>query len=624
MIPFLVSQIESAPLNSGVYKQLQASIYDDFFAYFIPETVLLITILVMLMLAITKFGQRDTSRRWYHMIAAGSLIVSSLIFVFTQERLGAGLFTDFGDLGSLALPDSDTMRTQGAGSMIAADGLSQFFRFFLLLCGLITVWMGVAAKEMRDRSLPEFYSLLLGSLVGMMLLSGANHMLLVYLAIEMMSLPSYVMVALRRNQKRATEASLKYMLFGSVASGGMVYGLSLIYGFAGGLSFHEIANGLSQSGEALGISMALFLFVIGLGYKMAIAPMHFWCPDAYEGAPTPVTAFLSVASKAAGFAVALRVIYLLSGANLPGAESLPWIEVLAALSVLTMSVGNFAAIQQTNIKRMLAYSSIAHAGYMLMGITAVAYGQQYNIPSVATAGLVATAVYMLAYMVTNFGAFGAVIALENQDNDDERIEAFRGLLKRNVFMAICVFVILLSLLGVPPTFGFWGKFLLFKAAVEGAEGNPAIVVMLIAAAINTAVSAYYYFKIAREMFLVDVEEGSVRPFFLPTATRSLIGLSAAGIIICFIMYGVIGEDVEKRFSTIGGEASVTQGADAYTFDLTAKDAQDEEDSDEDSADEDGDADESAEANAESDDSGDVHANLPSDSSDGSNKALTRE
>lgn len=550
MLQLLATRVSESPIGTDVYKAIQSHVYGDFWAFFRPEAVLLVAILVMLVLGMTdRWKGRAKS---VHLFAAFSLLISLVLCLGSDWESAKAIFLDFGHLPSVAAAEANG-ENPIIGSMLVGDGLSHFFRVFLLVTGLLTVWMGASAKEMRDRSLPEFYILFFGSLVGMMLLASATHMLMVYLAIEMMSLPSYALVALRRKQRRATEASLKYMLFGSVASGAMVYGLSLIYGMSGGLGFADVADGMATVGEnssnlhALGIG--LFLFIVGIGYKMAIAPMHFWCPDAYEGAPTPVTAFLSVASKAAGFAAAIRFVWVAAGATpegaLGGLQALPWVEMLVVIGILTMTVGNFTAIRQSNIKRMLAYSSIAHAGYLMIGVAAIAAGRVVGGEagnSVAVTGVVSVAVYMVAYLLTNYGAFAAVVALENQDNDNEDLSAFKALAKRNLFLAICIFVVLLSLLGVPPTVGFFGKVYLFFAGVEAFQlGNDALVVMLIAAGINTAVSAYYYFKVARAMFLEDAERGTYRPFQQPTGTTTLVTFSTAGILVFFVAFAAAGE-----------------------------------------------------------------------------------
>jgi len=554
VLQFLATRVSETPLPTEAYKAIQSHIYSDFWEFFRPEAVLLVAILLMVVLGMTTRWLGRVNR--VHLMVAVAIAVALGLCLGQDWTTAKPFFLDFGFLPGVA--DAKAAGGDGAssviGSMLAADGLSMFFRVFLLVTGLLTVWMGATAKEMRDRSLPEFYILMLGSLVGMMLLAGSTHMLMVYLAIEMMSLPSYVLVALRRRQRRATEASLKYMLFGSVASGAMVYGLSLIYGISGGLSFAQVADGMANAGAnpdnmyALGIGLLLFL--VGIGYKMAIAPMHFWCPDAYEGAPTPVTAFLSVASKAAGFAAAIRFVWMAAGAVPAGAavgiQSLPWVELLAAIGILTMTIGNLAAIRQTNIKRLLAYSSIAHAGYLMIGLTAIAAGQVVGGEQgsrVAATGIVACALYLVAYMLTNYGAFAGVIAIENQDNDNENISALRSLRRRNLFLAVCMFVVMVSLLGVPPTFGFWGKFYLFQVGVDAGEmGNNVIYVMLIAAAINTAISAYYYFKIVREMFLADAERGTYRPFQVPFGTKALVGVSSLGVVVLFVGLSFVTEN----------------------------------------------------------------------------------
>ncbi len=554
MLSLLATEISQQPLKTEVYRRFQSSIYENVQSYFLPEGILLLVILLLLLLEVgpAKFRKNNKS---YHWLALSGLVAAFFLCLGQNWQGAAAIFLDWGWLHPWNTPSTEALGTDSAslssiaGSMLAGDGLSHFFRLFLLLTGILSIWMSASAKEMKDRRLGEFYALMLGSLVGMMLLSASNHMLMTYLAIEMMSLPSYVLVAFRRKERRATEASLKYMLFGSVASGIMIYGISLLYGLLGGVSFTHISQTIGEvsNSDLPLLSFSILLFLVGLGYKMAIAPMHFWCPDAYEGAPTPVTAFLSVASKAAGFALALRFVYLLCAPTIEGqAPSFPWIEVLSVLSILTMTIGNFGAIRQNNIKRMLAYSSIAHAGYLLIGITAMATGRLTNNETLAEAGIIATLVYLLAYMITNYGAFGTVVAIENQDNDNETIEAFKGLAKRNLGLAIFAFVIFLSLLGVPPTLGFLGKVKLFFAGVDAAKANPVLIVVLIAAGINTAVSAYYYFKVVREMFLTKVERGEYRPFSLPGLSRSLIALTSILILVGFIFFQVIDSEIQNR------------------------------------------------------------------------------
>ncbi len=570
MLSLLTTRVSEHALSTEAYAAVQSHNFADFFDYLLPEAIVLLTLLGMLMIGFSRRLSKDGPI--IHRVAAIGLLGALLVCMNANWESARAIFLDFGHLPLLDLLMEENRPEAGVvGSMLSADGLSHFFRIFLLITGLLTVWMGVSAREMRDRSLTEFYILFLGSLAGMLLLASASHMLMVYLAIEMMSLPSYVLVALRRNQRRATEASLKYMLFGSVASGAMVYGLSLIYGMTGGLSFPAVAEGIAMASahpaNSATLGIGLFLFIVGIGYKMSIAPMHFWAPDAYEGAPTPVVAFLSVASKAAGFAAALRFVWMAAGAAPSGVGSnpFPWVEMLAVLGVLTMTIGNLAALRQTNVKRLLAYSSIAHAGYMMIAVTVVAFGRLTGNDTVASAGLLSCAVYLVAYLITNYGAFAAVVAVENHGNDNEHISAFRAMRQRNMFLAVCMFIILLSLLGVPPTLGFLGKFMVFKAGIEMIQHGSAIMtVMLIAAAINTAISAYYYFVIAREMFLVEGERGTFRPFQMPIGVRGLIGLSTVGIIGLFVMFGWLSDHPTIK----GSENVIRDGRFEHSFGVT--------------------------------------------------------
>ena len=313
-----------------------------------------------------------------------------------------------------------------------------------------------------------------------MYMAGASNLLMIYLGVEFLSIISYIIAAYWRGNVKSSEAGLKYFLIGTACSITMLYGISLLYGLTGSLDLARINSILyGNTAHPAAISIIILTILIGLGFKIAMVPVHFWCPDVYEGAPTPVTAFFSVGPKIAGFAVLLR--FLLVGSAFFYQH---WAHLLGIISILTMIIGNLTALNQTNIKRLLAYSSIAHAGYALIGVV---IGKEI--------GQLSLFVYLLTYVVMNLGAFAAVIAVSNKIKSDE-IKEYAGLSVHSPFLAAALTVFLLSLAGIPPLAGFIGKFYIFSAAIK--EG---FILLAIAAAVNSAIAAYYYFIVIRTMYL---------------------------------------------------------------------------------------------------------------------------
>jgi NADH-quinone oxidoreductase subunit N len=351
----------------------------------------------------------------------------------------------------------------------------------------------------------------------------------------MVSLPSYAIAGYKPGDRRAAEASLKYVIYGGVASGIMLFGLSYIYGLTGstsliglGARLDHLAMPAAAGGQAalrVALMVAVIFVLCGIGYKIAAVPWHMWCPDVYEGAPTPFTAFLSVGPKAAGFALAIRVLYS-SLASSNGAEGVargltdvPWPAVVGILAAVTMTLGNFTALHQNNLKRLLAYSSISHAGYALMGLSAA-----------SLLGVQSVMIYMLVYLVMNLGAFLAVIAI-GQATGSETIADCKGLVKRHPLLAITFAVFLFSLTGLPPLAGFTGKWYLFVAVLNhySEDGGGWYVALAIIAALNTAVSLYYYMRIVRAMF-IDEPEGKlvVRP---KVSYQIMLGAFSAALLL---------------------------------------------------------------------------------------------
>ncbi len=377
------------------------------------------------------------------------------------------------------------------------DTFTYFFRFAALGIVGITLLASLAYKPLSTAYEGEYYSLFLFMTFGLILMASSTNLLMIFIAIEFVSILSYLLVGFLKKDTRSKEASIKYLLFGSVASGVMLYGMSLIFGVTGSLDLAVIQRQLTDPQFYSLTVVATLLLLVGLGFKISMAPFHLWAPDVYEGAPTSVTAFLTVGPKALGFAVMIRILFT----ALPSFIN-QWSPLIALLSILTMTIGNFSAIAQHNIKRLLAYSSIAQAGYILMGIAAST--------DIGASGVL---IYLVAYAFTNLGAFIVVMMLSNQLESDD-LSSYAGLSQRSPFLAASLTIFLLSLAGMPPFAGFIGKFFVFASVIEVGFFNLAI-----AAALNSAVAAFYYFKIVRLMYLVPAtsKEPISHPFPLSLA-----------------------------------------------------------------------------------------------------------
>lgn len=395
--------------------------------------------------------------------------------------------------------------------MLTLDPFSSFFKKFFLLGSIPVIFLSFLSRQLDGRRMGEYYFILLASLFGAMMMASATHFLTLFLALEILSVCSYILVGYLRTERRGAEAALKYIIYGSIAAAIMGYGFSLWYGMTGSAEISSLANVVWNSSDenytdrslmaraALTLTFALLFVFVGFAYKIAALPMHFWAPDVYEGAPTVITAYLSVISKAAGFAITLRFlgalaesIGRLAPADLATAlwQSLDWRMIFIVLSIVTMTFGNLAALWQTNLKRLMAYSSIAHAGYLMMGLTILGTSAKYS-------GAQTIAFYLVCYLAMNFGAFAIAILIENKINSAE-LEDYKGIARRAPFLAAAMTVFLFSLIGVPPTAGFMGKFHLLMGVVD-LDSQPYYILAL-AAAINTAISAYYYLRIAKVMY----------------------------------------------------------------------------------------------------------------------------
>jgi NADH-quinone oxidoreductase subunit N len=385
--------------------------------------------------------------------------------------------------------------------VIALDSMAVFFKGFLILTSFLVLLATPGSKELPRHHLGEFYTLLLGVTLAMLLLASSVDLIMLYLSLEMVSVGSYVMVGYLKNNRQSNEASLKYLLFGAVATGCMLYGMTILYGLTGTTKMAALRDILSSGGMAgantVMLLIATVLVLAGFGFKTAAVPFHFWCPDVYTGAPTPVTAFLSVAPKAAGFAILIRFFFT-GFSSATGAEGLwtplhviDWRGLVLIISILSMVLGNVAALRQENMKRMLAYSSIAHAGYIFMG--AVVLSEQ---------GLQAILIYLITYLFMNLGAFLVVIEVFNRTGSFE-MQDYRGMYKRSPFLTIAMTIFMLSLMGIPPFAGFFGKFYVFGAAV-----NRNLAWFAVVGALNSVIAVYYYARVIKTMIIEPGDDES--------------------------------------------------------------------------------------------------------------------
>jgi len=455
---------------------------------FVPEIVLTVALLLVVLadISLPKLRTRVT-----FLVTAVGLLAA---LCFTVPLFGAGEKALF-------------------YNMVALDRMAVFFKGFLILASFLVLLAAPGSKELSSTHLGEFYALLLGVTLGMLLLASSVDMLMLYLSLEMVSLTSYIMVGYLRHDRQSNEASLKYILFGAVSTGSMLYGITLLFGLTGSTKMPAIREALASGGASGGNGMALLvataLILAGFGFKTAAVPFHFWCPDVYTGAPTPVTAFLSVAPKAAGFATLIRFFFsgmsdtTTSASQWSAFSAMNWTSLLILISIITMTLGNIAALRQDNLKRLLAYSSIAHAGYMMMGAAVLSYE-----------GVQAVLIYLITYLFMNLGAFLVVIEIFNQTNSFN-VNDYRGLYRRSPFLAISMTIFLLSLMGIPPFAGFFGKLFVFAAAV-----NHNLAWFAVIGALNSVVAVYYYARVIKAMIIEGGDEGA--GFKLAATSRALV------------------------------------------------------------------------------------------------------
>lgn len=515
--------------------------------HFSPELVLCGTIVALLMVRLFS------ADRWlpsYGVALIGSLLAFLLAFFQFLFLSGGGnpegLFSPVYEFLNLQGPVEDAVGPIFTG-MLVFDQFTVFFRLFLLLFLVFVIALTVLSGIPDLEDGPDFYTLLLGSTIGMMLMVSANHLLILFLGVEMTSVPSYVMVGFLKGRRLSSEAALKYVVYGAGAAGVMLYGISLLAGLLGTADMPELASRMSLLiGENAGMTdpmvatvmLGMLMVFVGLAFKLSIVPFHFWCPDAFEGASAEVAGFLSVASKAAAFALLVRFCLAFAGGE---TESMSNVYLhlgigLGVIAAVTATFGNLAAYAQTNIKRLLAYSTIAHAGYMLMAVaamvvilnapTAAGFDREFE----ARRALEGLLYYLSVYLFMNLGAFAIVALIRNQIFSEE-IEDYNGLVQETPVLCVCMLICLFSLVGVPPLGGFIGKWMIFASLYQAGQLHWAMWAILSIGAINTVFSLFYYLRVLKAMFMTPRPEGgrSVEIPLAPVFYVLMISLPVLGL-----------------------------------------------------------------------------------------------
>jgi NADH-quinone oxidoreductase subunit N len=467
-----------------------------------PETILVIAAFVVLGLDVLVLRHDPLRNRFWigaafailGCVAAAGWMVVMNVATPAPDSLAVGMFTD--------------------------DGLTRFVKVALLTLTVCTLVLSAEGKFTEH--VGEYLALILLATAGMMLLVSSASLLMIFISLELTSLSLYILTAFNKRNVNSAEAALKYFLFGGMSAAFTLFGLSLIYGLSGTINLNEIAAGLGAGKTKLDslLLVAIVMTVIGFGFKIAAVPFHLWAPDAYQGAPTPSAALIASGSKVASFFIFAKVLLVAFGTAAGSGAwrhfAAGWLPVLAIVAALSMVLGNLTAIAQTNVKRLLAYSAIAHAGYALLGIMA-------NGP----AGLSALIYYVVTYGLTVVGAFGVVSVIEAQKGE-ARLADFAGLSRREPVLAFCMMIFMLSLAGIPPLAGFFGKFYLFAAALGGAKDLGLLWLVILAIA-TSAVSLYYYLQVLKQIYVAPAPENSNAK--APISTKIILVLMAAGVVV---------------------------------------------------------------------------------------------
>ena len=552
---------------------LQRHLWADLMA-FAPELLVCACIVMMLMLRLLPRLRLHMNSVAFVFTGFAFIVTLGHWFDFPTSLDILGLTDSAGRIDFLGLIDPKGRTFSG---LLVVDHFTAFLRLLLLGFAILVIWLSTLTGIPDEEDSADFYTLLLGSALGMMLMASANHLLMVFIAVEMASLPSYALAGFLKGRRQSSEASLKYVVYGGGASGVMLYGISLLAGRFGTGYLPDVAvciqsEFVKAGGGIIGVSgldpivlLGIVFILAGLGFKLAAVPFHFWCPDVFEGAPAEVGAFLSVASKSAALALTGRLLLALAGTSAPASltSMLAGTNVspadltvavqkaigpaIAFFAALTATFGNLAAYPQTNLKRLLAYSTIAHAGYMLMGLAVM-----------NADGVKAVLFYLVAYVLMNLGAFGIVAFLRNLTGSED-LRDFRGLVYRSPLLVVLLGVFMLSLLGLPPLIGFMAKFQVFSVLYDAGQHHTAAghtnlgrvyYALLIIGGLNTVVSAVYYLKVLKVMVLErPLEEVEGRP---ASPLRLSAGASAFGIVLgLLVLAGMAGSDAVGSASTKG-------------------------------------------------------------------------
>ena len=467
----------------------------------LPEICLTGAAFILLLLAVPLRGEKAKIVGWIGFLATAI----TLILLFAGPAFSRVLQSPRG--------------LQSFGGILILDEFSIFFKVIFLASALLTILLSFRYLDIEKAQGGEFYALILFSVVGMMFMASGRDLVVIFVGLETMALSLYILAGYLKRDQRSNEAALKYFILGSFSTGIFLYGISLVYATCGSTNLGVIAERVAAAGADKTLFLGMILILVALGFKVAAVPFHMWAPDVYEGAPTSITAFLSTASKAAAFVIFTRIF--LEG-FLEMRDS--WMHLVALLAVASMTLGNVTAILQDNMKRMLAYSSIAHAGYILMGFLAAG---RVDIPGAGPYAVQAVMIYLIVYTFMNMGAFGLVIMLRREGIVGDRLADFSGLAARTPLAAFAMMVFLLSLAGIPMTAGFIGKWYLFGAAIRSQFGWVAVV-----AVINTAVSLYYYMRVVVFMYMGQSSDKQ------PLATSPALTAALVGSILFTIFFGV--------------------------------------------------------------------------------------
>ncbi len=435
-------------------------------------------------------------------------------------------------IGGIVLSSVAGERTTTFGGQFVVDGFAHFMKWLVLLGSILAIVMALRFNEQAGIDRFEYPVLIVFATLGMLMMVSANDLISLYIGLELQSLSLYVVAAFRRDSARSTEAGLKYFVLGALSSGMLLYGASLVYGFAGTTSFDGLAamfKGLGGEGPSVGLVVGLVFIISGLAFKVSAVPFHMWTPDVYQGAPTPVTAFFAVAPKVAAIALFVRVLVGPFGVMIGD-----WQQVVVLISVGSMALGALAAIWQTNIKRLMAYSSIGHIGYALIGLAA---GNE--------AGVTGILVYMAIYLAMNIGTFCCILAMRRTGQAVEGIDDLAGLARTRPMIALAFAVMMFSMAGIPPLAGFLGKFYIFVAAL-----NAGLVTLAVIGVLTSVIGAFYYLRIVKIMYFDDPVESLDGN--LPTELRTILLLSTLFVLFFFLQPGLVVDSAAAAAQTLFG------------------------------------------------------------------------